>query len=231
MHVVSKEIENKMDEIYARLKTEAVITRNAYDYHKSYHLKCLEHVTVDGLWLEFGVYRGRSICTFADATEKTVFGFDSFEGLPEIWDSQNPKGAFDLRGHVPDGAIDGSNDENPGMFDNSPTRKMRSWPKNVKLVKGLFQATLDDFLRENDGPIAFLHVDCDIYSSTDYVLRKLEDRIVPGTVIAFDEICDYPDYRLHEMKAFAELLVRTKKNYKPVVHQDLGYSQGCFVIL
>ena len=228
--MINDEIEKKMDEIHSRLKTESLITRNPLDYHKSYHEKCLQHVSIDGMWLEFGVYRGRSICTFAEKTEHNVYGFDSFEGLPEIWDSNNPKGCFNLRGEIPAGAIDGSNDENPGMFDNSPTRKIKPWPKNVKLIKGLFQDTLESFLTEHAGPIAFLHVDCDIYSSADYVLRKLEKRIVPGTVIAFDEICDYPDYREHEMKAFAELLIRTGLSYRPVVHQDLGYSQGCFVI-
>ena len=160
--MINDEIEKKMDEIHSRLKTESLITRNPLDYHKSYHEKCLQHVSIDGMWLEFGVYRGRSICTFAEKTEHNVYGFDSFEGLPEIWDSNNPKGCFNLRGEIPAGA--------------------------------------------------------------------LEKRIVPGTVIAFDEICDYPDYREHEMKAFAELLIRTGLSYRPVVHQDLGYSQGCFVI-
>lgn len=231
MQVVKNEIESKVEEIHSRLKNESVITRNPLDYHKSYHTLCLQHVSVDGMWLEFGVYRGRSICNFATATEKIVYGFDSFEGLPEFWDKYNPQGVYGLGGVVPSGAIDGSNDENPGMYDSSPTRKTRPWPENVRLIKGLFQDTLEGFLSENEGPVAFLHIDSDIYSSADFVLRKLENRIVSGTVIAFDEICDYPDYRDHEIKAFAEFLIRTGMSYKPVVHQDLGYSQGCFVIL
>lgn len=225
-----EDISRKIEEIHTRLKTESVMIRNPYDYHKSYHTMCLQHVTVDGLWLEFGVYRGRSICTFAEATDKTVYGFDSFEGLPEFWDKDNPKGVYGLAGIIPAGAIDGSNDDNPGMYDSCPTRIVKPWPKNVTLVKGLFQDTLDNFLQDQPGPVAFVHIDSDIYSSADFVLRKLEDRIVKGTVIAFDEICDYPDYRDHEIKAYAEFLLRTSMPYKPVVHQDLGYSQGCFVM-
>jgi hypothetical protein len=224
------DLEKKMDEILSRLKGESEIVRS-FDYHKSYHEKCLKHISVDGLWLEFGVYRGRSICTFAAATDKVVHGFDSFEGLPEFWDTNNPKGVYSLAGTIPSGAIDGSNDENPGMYDSSPTRKVKPWPKNVNLVKGLFQDTLEDFLKDHPGSAAFVHIDSDIYSSADYVLKQLEERIVPGTVLAFDEICDYPDYREHEIKAFAEFLIRTGRTYKPVVHQDLGYSQGCFIIL
>lgn len=231
MQVVDDVLNKKVEEIHTRLKTESVITRNPYDYHKSYHTKCLEHVTIDGMWLEFGVYRGRSICTFAAATEKTVYGFDSFEGLPEFWDKDNPLGVYSLGGTIPDGAIDGSNDDNPGMYDSSPTRIIKQWPKNVALIKGLFQDTLDNFLETHEGLVAFVHIDSDIYSSADFVLKKLESRIAAGTVIAFDEICDYPDYKEHEIKAFAEFLLRTGRGYKPVVHQDLGYSQGCFVIL
>ena len=224
-------VQNKINEIYTRLKTESEYVRNPRDYHRSYHDRCLSHIKLDGLWLEFGVYRGRSICNFASYTEKTVYGFDSFEGLPEFWDPDNPKGVYGLRGEVPAGAIDGSNDDNPGMYDDSPTRITKPWPKNVKLVKGLFQDTLAPFLQDVPGIVAFLHIDSDIYSAADCVLNELEGRIVPGTIIAFDEICDYPSFREHEIKAFAEFLLRTGLSYKPLVHQDLGYSQGCFVIL
>jgi len=223
-------VQRKIDEIYSRLKTESDYVRER-DYHKTYHDRCLSHVKLDGLWLEFGVYRGRTICNIASHTENLVYGFDSFEGLPEFWDPENPKGVYNLGGNIPAGAIDGSNDDNPGMYDSSPTRIMKPWPKNVKLIKGLFQDTLEDFLHETPGNAAFVHIDSDIYSAAAYVLQQLEDRIVSGTIIAFDEICDYPDYREHEIKAFAEFLLKTKKDYKPLVHQDLGYSQGCFVIL
>ena len=224
------QVTSKIDEIHSRLKTESEIIRNRLDYHKSYHDRCLTHVKIKGLWLEFGVYRGRTICNFAEKTDGTIYGFDSFEGLPEHWDHENPMGVYSLGGLVPEGAIEGSNDDNPGMYSSDPTRTTQPWPKNVQLVKGLFQDTLEDFLKSHIEPVAFLHIDSDLYSSAAYVLEKLESQIISGTVIAFDEICDYPDYREHEIKAFAEFLLRTEHNYTPVVHQDLGYSQGCFVI-
>lgn len=228
--MTEQEIQQKIDEIHTRLKTEAEVVRNRLDYHKSYHDKCVSHVTLEGLWLEFGVYRGRSICNLAEKTDSTVYGFDSFEGLPEFWDKDNPLGVYSLAGKVPDGAISGSNDENPGMYSDAPTRVIRPWPKNVRLIKGLFQDTLSDFVASKEENVAFLHIDSDIYSAAVCVLKELEHKIVPGTVIAFDEICDYPDFREHEIRAFAEYLLRTGRGYRPVVHQDLGYSQGCFVI-
>jgi len=46
----------------------------------------------DGLWLEFGVYKGgtiRKIARFRNITRReeraVVYGFDSFFGLPETW--------------------------------------------------------------------------------------------------------------------------------------------------
>ena len=35
--------------------------------------------------LEFGVASGRLITTIAEQTPGPVYGFDSFEGLPESW--------------------------------------------------------------------------------------------------------------------------------------------------
>jgi hypothetical protein len=228
--MTENKIQQKIDEIHGRLKTEAEITRNRLDYHRSYHEKCISHVKNEGLWLEFGVYRGRSICNFAEMTPTMVYGFDSFEGLPEFWDNDNPLGVYSLGGNIPEGAIAGSNDDNPGMYSSAPTRVTRPWPKNASLIKGLFQDTLEDFIADKTENIAFLHIDSDIYSAAAYVLTVLENKIVPGTVIAFDEICDYPDYRNHEIRAFAEFLIKTGRNYRPLVHQDLGYSQGCFII-
>jgi hypothetical protein len=77
---------------------------------------------------------------------------------------------------------------------------------NVTLHKGWFDQTLPDFVANHPGPIAFLHVDCDLYSSTKTIFQFLGDRIVPGTVILFDEYFNYPGWRDHEHRAFTELV-------------------------
>ena len=86
-------------------------------------------------------------------------------------------------------------------------------------MKGLFDATLPGFLEEHQGPIAFLHIDCDIYSSTDTVLRATENRLVEGSIIAFDEFFNYHGWRLHEYKAFNEFIERTGYSF-----EYLGFS-------
>jgi hypothetical protein len=224
-------IENKIDEVLFAVKHKAKRIHE-WDNHKTYLTACTNEVKNDGLWLEFGVYRGRTITVIANNTDKIVYGFDSFEGLPEFWDSSNPKGVYGLGGDIPIGAIAGSNDDNPGMYDSSPTKIIQPWSKNVCLVKGLFDDSLPKFLKEIPDPVAFLNIDSDLYRSAKTVLTLLEDRIEDGTIITFDELCDYPTFRDHEIKAFAEFLLKTGFNYECLYHQDLGsYTQACFRIL
>lgn len=224
------EVEKKIDELIKAIKNDAERV-NVEDYHQTYHKECMKKVQVNGMWLEFGVYRGRTICTFADNNpNKTIYGFDSFEGLPEFWDPENPQGVYSLAGLTPEGAICGNNDDNPGMYSTAPTKTTRPWPENVVLVKGLFQDTLQDFLKEHKEPAAFLHIDSDIYSSCKFVLDNIKDRIQDGTIIAFDEIIDYPTFREGEIKAFAEFLLKNPDlDYECLIYQGLSsYSQSCF---
>jgi len=230
MSIKKVSLEKKMDEILYALKEKAQRI-HVWDYHQTYLAACTKEVELDGLWLEFGVYRGRTIMAISRNTSNLVYGFDSFEGLPEFWDSDNPRGVYSLNGDVPMGAICGSNDDNPGMYDSSPTITMQPWPMNVRLIKGLFEESLPIFLEKHPEQAAFINIDSDLYSSAKTILNLLKERIKPGTIITFDEICDYPTYREHEIKAFAEFLLETDYDYDCLHHQDLGqYNQGCFRI-
>jgi hypothetical protein len=137
-----------------------------------------------GLNMEFGVYKGDSINTLAKlAPERQFLGFDSFEGLPEMWTIESKKGAFDVGGKLP---------------------KVR---KNVTLIKGFYSATLPRFVAENTTPsVAFINVDCDLYSATKEIFAYLGDRFRVGTVIVFDEFYNYPDWLEHEYKAWLEFV-------------------------
>jgi Macrocin-O-methyltransferase (TylF) len=75
---------------------------------------------------------------------------------------------------------------------------------NVILYKGWFSATLPEWSTKNPGPVAFMHIDCDIYSSTVDILRDLVDQIGPRTVVVFDEYFNYPNWENHEYKAWKE---------------------------
>jgi hypothetical protein len=52
---------------------------------------------------EFGVFEGASINHIAARIpHRTVFGFDSFEGLPERWREAFGPGAFTTEGRLPE---------------------------------------------------------------------------------------------------------------------------------
>jgi hypothetical protein len=77
---------------------------------------------------------------------------------------------------------------------------------NVELRQGWFSETLPKFLELHDEPIAFLHIDCDIYESAAPGLDLLGPKMVDKTIILFDEFYNYPNFRNHELKAFEEFL-------------------------
>jgi hypothetical protein len=81
---------------------------------------------------------------------------------------------------------------------------------NVILHKGLFHESLPGFLADHHEDVAFMHIDCDLYSSTRTVLELLRDRIVPGTVIQFDEFLNYPGWQQGEYRAFSEFRLTNK---------------------
>lgn len=138
---------------------------------------------LDGLCLEFGVFRGGSINFFAKNNPSLIFyGFDSFEGLAEDWAGHHAvKGRFSLNGSLP------------------------AVLQNVSLVKGWFQDTVPTFLSEHQECISFIHVDCDTYESSKMVLELLQQRIRPGLVIIFDEYLGYPGWKNGEFKALKEI--------------------------
>ena len=168
-----------------------------HPWNSQYFYNAISNVKSDGLWLEFGVCSGRTINIISSLTGEIVYGFDSFYGLPENWGNHQPKGEYSTNGKLP------------------------SVNDNVELVVGLFQDTLEEFLDNHvDKPIAYLHLDADLYSSTKFVLNKLNDRIIPGTVISFDEIYNYPEYMDHEIKAWVEYCNENKVTHEWILRTD-----------
>ena len=145
-----------------------------------------------GLILEFGVAGGKTMRHIAKlCPNDRIYGFDSFIGLPEHWvGNRFSYRNFDQHGVQPD------------------------VPANVLLVPGWFNETLPGFLTEHREPVGFLHVDCDIYSSTRYVLTALAERLRPGAVIVFDEFFNYPGFRQHEYRAFHEFVAESGRKYR-----------------
>lgn len=149
----------------------------------------LSCVDADGTALEFGVATGTTLGIIAAHHRRgPVFGFDSFQGLPERWRLGFDAGEF---GDLPVPEVDGA-----------------------ELVVGWFDDTLPGFLSEHPGPVAFLHCDADLYSSTRTVLEQVGPRLVPGSVVVFDEYFNYAGWQDHEHRAWTEHVERTGLSWR-----------------
>lgn len=137
-----------------------------------------------GMALEFGVWAGRSLRVIAEARGgREVYGFDSFQGLPEDYRWDITAGTFAL-------------DDLPVI-------------PGAQLVVGWFADTLPAFLAAHPGRVDFVHIDSDLYSSAATVLGAVGPRLAAGSVLMFDEYFNYSGWQKHEHRAWREWLERT----------------------
>jgi hypothetical protein len=152
----------------------------------------VKNISLSGSILEFGVANGKSINYLASRTKKNVYGFDSFEGLPESGSGTYWKKEMfgDLKGRLP------------------------KVPSNVILKKGWFNDTIPVFLQENHEDITLIHLDPDIYSSHKTIFLLLGHRIKVGTILIFDDYFDYVGWKEHGFKAFQEFVLENQVKYE-----------------
>lgn len=152
-----------------------------------------DQVTLKGVYIELGVSTGKTINFIAALNSgQTIYGFDSFLGNPEDY--------------VKDG-----HHYSKWTFGFKEPFQAPPVLRNVKLIKGSFEEALPFYIEKylKGQLIAFLHVDCDLYSSTATALEILGPYIRPNTIIVFDDFYSYPEYEQFELKALIEFLERT----------------------
>jgi len=188
----------------------------------------LDQCSIPGEIMEFGVNTASTTNFIADQMpNQPVYGFDVFfEGLPEDWimtDSEkaDPDNIKHKKGH----------------FSRNSLPEVNS---NVELIVGFFDKSLEPWLEQNNTmqQVKFLHLDADLYSSTIYVLDKLNDYIVKNTIIVFDEMCYfnkpdknkvYPLWREGEWKALCEWIEKYDRSFEVV--SISGSYQCCIRIV
>lgn len=157
-----------------------------------------------GDYLEFGVCHGISLTCMHEALQELnlnnvrIFGFDSFEGLPE------------------NARLEGSKYFTPGAFRSSMektkhflTEKGIDWKKTF-LIKGWYSDTLTEELKVNRNitKASVIMIDVDIYSSSKEALNFCKSLIKDTAIIFFDDwyIFGYAEKNLGEKKALDEFL-------------------------
>ena len=147
--------------------------------------QCSKFKNTNYSFVECGVAKGGCLAMmkFASGKNNKIFGFDSFEGMPDItkedlgnYNKTDPK---EWIGKSLCNGIDSINITfNNLNLDND----------NVYLTKGYFQDTLQ--VQENIdkiGQIAILRLDGDWYESTKICLEKLYDKVIDGGIIIIDD--------------------------------------------
>lgn len=146
-----------------------------------------------GLVCEFGVGSGRSLRMTQEILplDTELHGFDTFTGLPQAWGDE-PAGAYSTGGRIPQ--MDGK----------------------VCFHQGLFKDTITPFLATQKPEVflAYGNIDCDLYSSTLDILEGMHGRVVPGTILVFDEYIGHPSWRQDEFRAWRECCKRFGWKYE-----------------
>ncbi len=180
---------------YAYRAVRATIRK---DRRRSRFGEILRNMAKQGLsgdYLEFGVYRGSSFMTTYDLARRhglsqmRFLAFDSFRGLPagENWGE--------------------------GMYSCSRQRFLKMVRKagadlrRVHAIEGFYEDSLTAEVKRELGiqRAAFVHLDCDLYSSTSQALAFLRGIVDEGTVLVFDDWSCYDQSDEHgQRRAFKE---------------------------
>ncbi len=134
---------------------------------------CIKQDNIPGEYFEFGVFKGKSLYHSWRCAKKlnlndiNFYGLDSFEGFPV---------------------------ENHNLYTNEnfytsykKVEKTFKRQKNIQLIKGFFDTTLNSNEIQKIKKISFAFIDCDIYESAVPIFNFLKERISIGGFVMIDD--------------------------------------------
>lgn len=160
-----------------------------------------------GAFVECGVARGGCVAMMALMAKgrSPVWGFDSFEPMPDQTDEDEAVGEEWVGWQAAD------------LSQVEKTLAQFSIDRaGVNLVAGWFEDTLPA-AAEAIGPIAVLRLDNDWYRSTKFCLETLYPQVVPGGVVILDDYYQFPGCR-RATDEFRE----TNKITAPIIETEEG---------
>lgn len=147
---------------------------------------------IEGSFVECGVWRGGSlimmkgVLDFHGASDRKIYGFDSFQGMPKPDYKRYPK----------EQDIDLSDTEYLVVTEKDVLANFANFGfdmENIHLVPGWFKDTLPSSSIEK---VAVLRLDGDHYESTIQILDNLYDKVSSGGFIIVDDYNSWDGCRL-----------------------------------
>ncbi len=169
-----------------------------------------EHVAglTDGMpfdYLEAGVMHGESIRHWAHLSshpQSRFFGFDTFTGLPEPWQT-------------------GLKTYEPGTFSNEG-KAPKADDSRITFVQGLFQNTLPGFLASyRRQSVVVVHCDADLYTSTLYWLCSLDPVLRDGATLLFDDF----SVPTHDFRAFIDYTSAFRQPFEILATAEVDFAK------
>ena len=135
-------------------------------------------LNVPGDFVECGVYKGFSFSVITaytnfQAVDKQLYLYDTYEGIPEAYNSENRSNQV----------YEQDNREDPDAIYKSVQNRFKQYD-NVRIIRGIVP---DSFGQACPEAIAFLHIDMNAAKAEIAALEGLFDRVSPGGIIIFDD--------------------------------------------
>ena len=192
-----------------------VLTHN---FGKYFLIKNIVHTLsmdqVEGDYAEFGCFTGSSLKHSAGCYEKffldnniaKIYGFDSFEGFPEevhkTFKSENFIASYD------------------------EIKKLEKKNKNIKIVKGFFEKSLEDEqIKADIKRISFAFIDCDLALSSKSVFKFISSRLTNGAFIMIDDYFNIDKNNNSILNEFNKYFEINKNVFR---YKYFGLSGVCF---
>jgi len=150
------------------------VTKNTLvDYPRLYKLERFIKRTekLEGEIAEVGVYKGGTAYLICSLTQKHVYLFDTFEGMPEVDATKDThhKGDF-------------ADTSYESVF------KLLYGVGHKTLIQGIFPSATGHWIK--DKTFSLVHLDCDIYPSVKESLEFFYPRMTQGGIIVLDDYAE-----------------------------------------
>ena len=180
---------------------------------------------IEGGYFEFGIYEGTSLYAAATISlklkseiQRNLYGFDSFDSGFKYFDNQDKHPFF-----------------KEGDFKSSYEKALKRFKKykNVKLIKGYFEETIQGKDPEeicDQDKCAIIFLDCDLKNATQVALDFISPILQKGTIIIVDDYWAYKgDVNLGTCGALNSFL----KQHSNIAVRDFcsyGYGGHSFIV-